>query len=84
MADGWLGWPAGAPYDGIVVTAAPTEVPPALLAQLARPGRLVLPVGPQGLQELRVIDIAADGTMRSRDVLDVSFVPMPAGAVERD
>jgi protein-L-isoaspartate(D-aspartate) O-methyltransferase len=84
VADGWLGWPGGAPYDGIVVTAAPTEVPPALLAQLARPGRLVLPVGPQGLQELRVIDIAADGTMRSRDVLDVSFVPMPAGVAERD
>lgn len=79
VADGWQGWPASAPYDRIVVTAGPEEVPPALLAQLARPGRLVLPVGDDGWQVLRVIDQAADGTRSERDVLDVRFVPMPTG-----
>ncbi|MFO1221109.1 MAG: protein-L-isoaspartate(D-aspartate) O-methyltransferase [Burkholderiaceae bacterium] len=82
VADGWQGWPARAPYDRIVVTAGPDEVPPALLAQLARPGRLVIPVGPDGIQALRVIDRAADGGISERDVLDVRFVPMPEG-VER-
>ncbi len=79
VADGWQGWPAGAPYDRIVVTAGPEQVPMALLAQLARPGRLVLPVGHDGGQVLRVIDQAADGTRSERDVLDVRFVPMPTG-----
>lgn len=81
VADGWQGWPALAPYDRIVVTAGPDEVPPALVAQLARPGRLVIPVGPEGVQSLRVIDRAADGGFSERDVLDVRFVPMPAGVV---
>jgi len=79
VADGWQGWPAGAPYDRIVVTAGPEQVPPALLAQLARPGRLVLPVGDDGWQVLRVIDQSVDGTLSERDVLDVRFVPMPQG-----
>ena len=83
VADGWQGWPARAPYDRIVVTAGPDEVPPALIAQLAAPGRLVIPVGPEGIQALRVIDRAADGSFSERDVLDVRFVPMPGG-VERD
>ena len=82
VADGWLGWPALAPYDRIVVTAAPTDVPPALLVQLNAPGRMVLPVGPHGYQHLRVIDKAADGALHSRDVLEVTFVPMPQGRVD--
>jgi protein-L-isoaspartate(D-aspartate) O-methyltransferase len=83
LADGWLGWPQGAPYDRIVVTAGPDEVPPALIGQLAAPGRLVIPVGAEGIQVLRVIDRAADGRLSERDVLDVRFVPMPEG-VERE
>lgn len=79
LADGWLGWPARAPYDRIVVTAGPEHVPGALLEQLARPGRLVIPVGPGSAQVLRVIDRAADGSCSERDVLDVRFVPMPEG-----
>ncbi|HMO48677.1 MAG TPA: protein-L-isoaspartate(D-aspartate) O-methyltransferase [Rubrivivax sp.] len=79
VADGWQGWPARAPYDRIVVTAGPEQVPPALLAQLARPGRMVIPVGPDGAQVLRVIERAADGGRHERDVLDVRFVPMPEG-----
>ena len=83
VADGWQGWPARAPYDRIVVTAGPDDVPPALVAQLAAPGRMVIPVGPDGMQRLRVIDRDADGTFSERDVLDVRFVPMPEG-VARD
>lgn len=83
VADGWQGWPARAPYDRIVVTAGHEEVPGALLAQLARPGRLVIPVGPGGTQALRVIDRSPDGHDSERDVLDVRFVPMPEG-VERE
>lgn len=79
VADGWQGWPAGAPYDRIVVSAGPEEVPGALLAQLACPGRMVIPVGPGGAQALRVIDRAADGRDSEREVLDVRFVPMPEG-----
>ena len=79
VADGWQGWPARAPYDRIVVSAGPEEVPRALLAQLARPGRMVIPVGPGGAQALRVIERAADGRDSERDVLDVRFVPMPEG-----
>ena len=70
---------ARAPYDRIVVTAGPEHVPGALLEQLARPGRLVIPVGPGSAQVLRVIDRAADGSCSERDVLDVRFVPMPEG-----
>ena len=84
VADGWQGWPARAPYHGIIVTAGPDRVPPALLQQLARPGRLVLPVGDDGIQVLRVIDVDADGTQHSRDVLDVRFVPMPGGVQAGD
>jgi protein-L-isoaspartate(D-aspartate) O-methyltransferase len=82
VADGWLGWPAQAPYDRIIVTAAPTEVPQVLIEQLAAPGRLVLPVGPPAFQHLRVVDKGADGALRTRDVLEVSFVPMPRGTVD--
>jgi protein-L-isoaspartate(D-aspartate) O-methyltransferase len=79
-ADGYKGWPAGAPYDRIIVTAAPPDVPRALIDQLARGGKLVAPVG-QGWwsQELIVLDKAADGQTRRRSALAVRFVPMVPG-----
>jgi len=74
QGDGWRGWPEHAPFDAIVVTAAPNEVPPELIEQLAVGGRLVIPVG-RFDQELVRIRKTAEGI--SREVLfGVRFVPM--------
>lgn len=76
--DGWEGWPALAPYNGIMVTAAARDVPPALLNQLAPGGRLVIPVGAGEEQDLLLIIREDDGF--SRHVLDsVRFVPLLNG-----
>jgi len=75
--DGYQGWLEAAPFAAIVVTAAPPAVPPALLAQLAPGGRLVIPVG-SGEQELQVHERTADG-IRIRRVTPVRFVPMTGG-----
>ncbi len=78
--DGRMGWPQHAPYDGIIVTAAAREVPPALIQQLAVGGRLAIPLGePGGDQELVVIRKEADGTLDRRSVLPVAFVPLVKG-----
>ena len=80
QGDGYKGWPERAPFDGIMVTAAPPELPEALIAQLSRGGRLVAPIGSTSVQELIVIEKKADGTIRRRSAGPVSFVPMkPAG-----
>lgn len=76
--DGWEGWPALAPYNGIMVTAAARDVPQALLEQLAPGGRLVIPVGAGEVQDLLLIIREEDGY--SRRVLDsVRFVPLLNG-----
>ncbi|MDX5373362.1 MAG: protein-L-isoaspartate(D-aspartate) O-methyltransferase [Pseudomonadaceae bacterium] len=76
--DGWEGWNALGPYNGIIVTAAAAEVPQALLDQLAIGGRLVIPVGAGDVQELLLIVREEDGY--SRHVLDlVRFVPLLNG-----
>jgi protein-L-isoaspartate(D-aspartate) O-methyltransferase len=71
--DGWFGWREEAPFDGILVTAAPEKVPEPLLTQLAPGGRMVIPVG-GFYQELKVIERTPDG-FRERSVLPVRFVP---------
>ena len=76
--DGFEGWPGQAPFDGILVTAAPAEVPPALVEQLAPGGRLVIPVGPAGNQELLRISRHASGVEREH-LSWVSFVPLLEG-----
>jgi protein-L-isoaspartate(D-aspartate) O-methyltransferase len=80
-ADGWKGAPDVAPFDVIVVAAAPDKVPPELVRQLAPGGRMVIPVGPEGYagQTLLAIEKAADGTVSTRRVLAVRFVPMTGG-----
>ncbi|WP_407926698.1 protein-L-isoaspartate(D-aspartate) O-methyltransferase [Aquipseudomonas guryensis] len=78
--DGWEGWNALGPYNGIIVTAAAAEVPQALLEQMALGGRLVIPVGAGDVQELLLIVREEDGY--SRHVLDaVRFVPLLNGPV---
>ncbi len=71
--DGYRGWPDQAPFDAIIVTAAPERVPPPLLEQLTPNGRMVIPVG-GFYQELKVIERTPDG-FRERSVLPVRFVP---------
>lgn len=76
--DGFEGWPGRAPFDGILVTAAPADVPEALTAQLAVGGRLVIPVGPSGNQELVRLTRTPDGFDREH-LCWVSFVPLLEG-----
>lgn len=80
QGDGYLGWPEEAPFDRIMLTAAPPEVPKALVEQLRPGGKLVAPVGRSAYdQELVVIDKEAGGKLRRRSVLPVRFVPMVPG-----
>lgn len=76
--DGYEGWPEESPFDGILVTAAPPEVPQALLDQLAPGGRLVVPVGGDGVQELRIYD-RTDSGYRVDTLEYVRFVPLVRG-----
>jgi protein-L-isoaspartate(D-aspartate) O-methyltransferase len=76
--DGYEGWPEEGPFDGILVTAAPPEVPQALLDQLAPGGRMVVPVGGEGVQELKVYDRTDNG--HQVDTVEyVRFVPLVKG-----
>lgn len=83
-ADGYAGLTTEAPFDVVIVTAAPPEVPRALVEQLAPGGRLVIPVGPHWAQELCVIEKRADGVTTTERVLPVVFVPMVHDARESD
>lgn len=75
--DGAEGWPEAAPFDRIVVTAAAREVPPALVAQLAPGGKMILPVGASPEEQmLRVVERGDDGLNVSADLIPVRFVPL--------
>jgi len=76
--DGWEGWPKYAPYDGIIVAAAAPVVPEKLLEQLAPGGRLVMPVGAPGYQELTVVTRHRDH-FEQKAIGGVSFVPLVKG-----
>ncbi|OKY27701.1 MULTISPECIES: protein-L-isoaspartate(D-aspartate) O-methyltransferase [Thalassotalea] len=78
--DGWKGWKSKAPFQAIIVTAAPTEVPQALLEQLADGGRLVIPVGEQ-TQILKIIKRQGN-EFNEQHVEAVRFVPLVPGAVQ--
>lgn len=81
VGDGWHGWPAGAPYDGVICTAAPTSIPPALIEQLGLGRRLVIPVGPTGAQTLRVLEKGETG-LTEQHKLAVAFVPLVRAGIE--
>lgn len=76
--DGYAGWPEKAPFDRIILTAAPPEIPQALIDQLKRGGKLVAPVG-RFSQTLVLLTKHADGTVERKSVLPVAFVPMRPG-----
>jgi protein-L-isoaspartate(D-aspartate) O-methyltransferase len=82
VGDGYLGWPEAAPFDGIIVTCAPAKVPQPLQDQLAEGGRLVIPVGDRGHQEL-VVQEKREGKLVGWNVIPVRFVPM-TGIAEED
>jgi len=77
-ADGFEGWPDHAPFDAILVAAAPGFVPQALVDQLTVGGRMVIPVGPQGAQRLLLLTRNEDG-VEEETLADVSFVPLVPG-----
>ncbi len=80
--DGYRGWPQKAPFDLILVAAAPDHVPQPLVEQLAPGGRLVIPVG-RFFQQLLVIEKDQDGKIHQRKVLPVRFVPMTGEALKK-
>ena len=73
--DGTVGWPSEAPFDAIVVTAGGPRVPEPLIAQLADPGRLIMPVGGQDVQELQLVE-KHEGSVRVTTIEQVRFVDL--------
>jgi protein-L-isoaspartate(D-aspartate) O-methyltransferase len=76
--DGWEGWPKYAPYDGILVAAAAPALPEGLLSQMTPQGRLIMPVGPAGRQELLMVT-RQDDHFEQISLGTVSFVPLVRG-----
>ena len=79
-ADGGFGWADRGPFDGIISTAAPTQVPPELIEQLAVGGRLVIPIGDDREQHLHVID-RMENTVKVGVIEPVKFVPLQSGTI---
>jgi len=76
IGDGYKGWPEKAPFDGVIVTCAPEEIPQALVQQLKEGGRMIIPVGSTyGVQKL-VRGVKKNGKLQTEDLLPVRFVPM--------
>jgi protein-L-isoaspartate(D-aspartate) O-methyltransferase len=83
-ADGMSGWPEAAPYDAILVSAAASTVPPALVSQLAARGRLAMPVGGPHRQDLVLMASAPDGRRIEHRLGQLSFVPLTPGIAHAD
>jgi len=80
IGDGYKGWPEKAPFDAVIVTCAPEEIPPALIQQLNEGGRLIIPVGESGSIQQLVLAVKEGDRLVSRSVLPVRFVPMVKGS----
>lgn len=76
IGDGYQGWPQQAPFDGIIVTCAPSHIPGPLQEQLAEGGRMVIPVGPAGGVQKLVLLRKLKGQIKKEKIFDVMFVPM--------
>ncbi len=79
VGDGYKGWPEHAPFDAVIVTCAPEQVPQPLIAQTKEGGRIIIPVGAAGDQNLYLLE-KKDGRLKQRSVLPVRFVPMTGEA----
>jgi protein-L-isoaspartate(D-aspartate) O-methyltransferase len=80
VGDGYFGWHEAAPFDGIIVTAAGDHIPPPLVQQLKPGGRMVIPVGSGFLtQQLMLVTKRPDGSLETRELLPVAFVPLTGG-----
>ncbi len=77
--DGYFGWPEKAPFDGIIVTAAADHIPPPLIEQLKRGGRLIIPLGsPFSIQQLVLVTKDLEGNVSEHPIIAVRFVPLLA------
>ena len=77
LGDGYYGWQEAAPFDGIIVTAAASQIPPPLIGQLKSGGRMVIPVGaPFALQHLVLVELDDERKIKTRQLLPVRFVPL--------
>jgi protein-L-isoaspartate(D-aspartate) O-methyltransferase len=82
IGDGYRGWPEQAPFDAIIVTAAPSHIPQPLVDQLKKGGRMIIPVGDY-YQELILITKEFDGSIKRKSILPVRFVPMTGEAQKK-
>jgi protein-L-isoaspartate(D-aspartate) O-methyltransferase len=76
IGDGYLGWEEHAPYNAIIVTCAPENIPQPLIDQLSDGGRMVIPVGPQGYTQTLTLVEKKEGLIQERAIIPVLFVPM--------
>ena len=83
VGDGYQGWPEYAPFNAIIVTAAPDHLPAALVEQLKAEGRMVIPVGGAREQDLMLITKNRNGTTTNTTVVPVNFVPLVKGDTNR-
>ncbi len=84
QGDGYYGWPEEAPFDAIIVTAAPDHLPAPLIAQLASGGRLVIPIGPPGsYQSLWKFELDQDGELKAYNMGGVAFVPFTGEGIQQ-
>jgi protein-L-isoaspartate(D-aspartate) O-methyltransferase len=81
VGNGYFGWPEHAPFDKVIVTAAPDLIPPPLINQLKAGGRMVIPVGLPDAQKLVVADKDMDGGVRTKEIMQVLF-SLPAATTE--
>jgi protein-L-isoaspartate(D-aspartate) O-methyltransferase len=84
FGDGYLGWEEKAPFDAIIITAAPDHIPPKLIAQLKEGGRLVLPIGSPGSYQTLTLVTKEKGGLRSEQIGSVVFVPMIGGSEKEE